>query len=210
MKGKIVVFVFFTALIVSSQKREGTIYFKDGTKKVGYIRNRSDIITSKDRLEFRISKKSKEISEFKYTDISKIDFNNATSENIFAIFYYKTLMENSENMLEVSLIYKGYVSLYRHIGYFENSQGGGGSITEYYVQKGEENIVKIFPGKVLGKSSETLMKSFFEDCPKLVELIDRKAFKMFVANSPSLAKKRHTNRIIEIVKYYNSKCSGSN
>ena len=69
---------------------------------------------------------------------------------------------------------------------------------------------RFYIGRLDNSKIDEILLDFFEDCPKLVELIDRKAFKMFVANSPSLAKKRHTNRIIEIVKYYNSKCSGSN
>lgn len=208
-------FLFLITSIVSSQKYESVIHFKDGTEKSGYIKYGAkpfaSNITTTDKVKFRISKESKEVTEFEFSKISKIDLTK--SGDVIRTYYFQTPEENLKVVLEVTLEHEGNaVSLYKHIQSVNTSTNGynPGSINEYYLQKGKKNIVKIFPGKFMGISSENLIKNFFEDCPKLVELIDREAFKMFVANTPSLAKKKNTNRLIEIVKYYNSKCSVEN
>ena len=213
MKERIIILICFTSSMVFSQKTEGTIHFKDGTEKIGYVKYGPKPLLSDisimDKVKFRTSKESNEISEFEYTDIAKIDL--MKDGEILSTSYFKTLKKNPNIILEVTLVHKGNVSLFTHIAHVNTPNSyGGGSIREYYVQRDEENIVKIFPGKVMGISSEKLMMRFFSDCPKLVELIDREAFKRFVANSPGLAKNKNANRLIEIVKYYNSKCLREN
>jgi len=206
-------FLFFITSITLAQKKEGIIHFKDGTEKHGYIKYgpspfASNILVT-DKVKFRKTIKSKEIIDYEFSKISKIDL--IRNGEILWSSYFKIPKKNPDIILEVNLVHKGITSLYTHMASVNNpSNYGGGSITEYYVQNNEEGIVKIFPGKPFGVSSEKLMKQFFKDCPKLVELIEKEAFKRYVANTPKLAKRKTKNRLIEIVKFYNSKCNVGN
>ena len=109
-------------------------------------------------------------------------------------------------LFDYTLIHEGETSLYSRkvlviTGslYYE---------TRYFVQGPGKSFTKIFPVGAMGNGSDKAMKKYFKDCPKLVKLISQQAFKKFVGNDPNLKRsEKFRNRLIEMVKYYNSKCS---
>lgn len=211
MKVKFLILTFFVATFAFSQKTEGVIYFKDGTKKVGYVKVGPKFsetnIGIKDKVKFRIDKKSKEISEFEYSNILKIDF--IKKSKVIRTSYFKVPLNNPEVILEVSLEFEAEVNLYYH---FSKAVGSNGySSDDYYVQRGEDNIVKIFPVGIFGSGSEKAMMNYFGDCLKLVEHIKNETFKKYVENHPDFKEKSKVySRMIEIVKYYNINCLENN
>ncbi len=196
-------------LYSSAQKGQGTIHFKDGTKKVGFFNYGPGItapnIRVTDKVIYKTNKKDKKSIEYDFTDISSIEYG---SGNKAFVYYFKIPEENQNVILDVNLLYDGKVKLYLHSS---TVAGPMNTYQEnvYYVQKNEDYIYRIFPNKFMGPSSKKLLKQYFSDCIKLVELIDREAFKMYVANNPELKKNSVQNRLLEIVKYYDSKCSGT-
>lgn len=212
MKGKLLIFTFFITLIVYSQKTESIIHFKDGTEKVGYIKYGpkpfASNITTTDKVKFRTSKESKEITEFEYSEISKIDI--IKDGDIIRTSYFINPDKNPHVVLEVSLVYKANVNLYEHITTGYNGYRSY-SIVEYYAQRDKNNAVKIFPVGLLGNGSDKAMIDFFSDCEKLIEYIKKRTFEKYVKNHPDYEDKpKLRSRFLEIVKYYNSKCSPEN
>lgn len=217
MKGKLLIFTFFITLIVSSQKTESIIYFKDGTEKIGYIKYGphpfASNITTTDKVKYRTSKESKEITEFEYSEISKI--NIIEDGDIIRTSYFKNPDKNPHVVLEVTLVYEADVNLYEHIATGSISNGSNGyrsyPIFEYYAQRGKNNIVKIFPVGLLGNGSDKAMIEFFSDCSKLIGYIKNRTFEKYVKNHPDYEDEpKLRSRFLEIVKYYNSKCSTEN
>jgi len=206
MKSKILLFIFFITTITYAQKIEGTIHFNDGTQKSGYIKYGPKAIAKNikttDNVKFFKTKNSNKKVEFKYSNISKIDLTK--NGDLITTIYFKVYEKDPNIIFDVTLEHEGHVSLYKNT-HFDNY---GYIIETYFVQKDDQNIVKIFPVGVLGNGSDKAMKNYFIDCPKLLELIDRRAFRMYFANKPSLEKsEKFKNRLIEIVKYYNTKCA---
>jgi len=211
MREIIIIFTLLTSLSTFAQDSKGSvIHFKDGSTKVGYFKYGSPFrgnILITDKLKFRTNKKNKDFSEYDFSEISKIVTPTGNT------YYYLTPKDNLQIILKVSLVYEGSIKIYRH----QQLANGGGPNSNiqymaevFYLQKGEESLVHVFPNKTFGASPEKLMKNFFKDCPKLVQLIDRQAFKIYVANNPDLAGIRTESRLIEIVKYYDTKCIEDN
>ncbi len=204
MKVKLFFFTLFSVSIAFAQKSECTVYFKDGTNKVGFIKEMGSKPGLNEKFKFRTNKKSKEIFEFKIENIAKIDFieNGVVNRTM----YYKHSENNPNVFLEVILIYKNEVSLYYH--YVSEYQYNN---TEYYVQRGEDKLVKIFNVNALGNRSKNLMMKYFNDCPVLIEHIKKDTFKNYVKNHPDFVDKpKLQSRIIEIVKFYSTKCLENN
>ena len=215
----LILFMLLTTAMGFSQKIEATLHLKDGTTKTGFIKYGLNPFAPNlyvtDKVKYRKTITSKEITEYAYSLISRIDV--LEEGKLMRSLYFRTTEKNPKIVLELLLVYQeGEVNLYAApvdvITPNDVVQSGKpyvvASVSAYYLQKdGEAHVFKVFPGKVMGISSEKLMQDYFEDCPKLVELIGRKAFKMYVANTPSLADQKSKNRLIEIVKYYNTNCA---
>ena len=95
------------------------------------------------------------------------------------------------------VVVKGDVSLYTFSTMTGSNgmMGGGGSITTYYLSKGNDDYVTTiayFGSLNVGKSFKKKAIKYFSDCPNLVQKIKDKVYK-----------KRD---IKEIVEYYNSNC----
>ncbi|MEM9001213.1 MAG: hypothetical protein AAGB24_13195 [Bacteroidota bacterium] len=214
MKNIAVVFALTTCLLSLAQKGQGTIYFKNGTKKTGLVKYGPKLTATNmrttDKVLYKTHKKDKNPIEYDFFEIFKIEYAFGTST---LTYYFKIPEENPNIVLDVSLLYEGNVNLYRHSSLVTSTTPNGGTATgythNYYVQKNEKQVSRIFPNRFMGPSSQKLMKQYFSDCPKLVELIARDAFKMYVANTPKLAKNKTANRLIEIAKYYDSNCSAA-
>jgi len=206
MKAKILIFTLFIISISFSQRTESIVYLKDGTKKVGYINQLGDNVSTIDKVKFRTNKKSKKIIEIDITKISKIDFTK--DGNIQETDYFKTLEKDPNTILKVTLEYEGYISLFQRIVY-----GFQGNIShiEHYFQKNEKGLVKISPVGFLANGTEKAIIKYFNDCPKLAQYIKNETFKKYVKSRKEFEKKpKFRQRLIEILKYYNSKCLQNN
>ena len=204
-------FILFIACAItlssSAQKGQGTIHFKDGTKKVGFFNYGPNLTASTirvtDKVIYKTNKKDKQSIEYDFDDISYLEHGFGNKK---FVYYFKVPEENQNIILDVNLLYEGKVKLYRHSSIISGPMNTYNE-NVYYVQKNEDFIFRVFPNKFMGPSSKRLLKQYFSDCAKLVELIDREAFEMYVANNPELKKNYSENRLLEIMKYYDSKCS---
>ncbi len=106
------------------------------------------------------------------------------------------MFENSNRLLD--LVIEGKVSLYRDMLHVDN-----GVQLVYYVDKKNEKLTKIFPVGFMGNGSDKAISEYFNDCPAILELLEREAFRKFVKMKKGL---KSQYRLEEIVKYYNQKC----
>ena len=117
--------------------------------------------------------------------------------------------KDQQSPSEKILVYEGTTNLYvsPYTG-FTTTPNGSFTDTEYHVQTKGREMVKIFPVGLLGNGTNKAIKKYFNDCPRLGKLIDQEAFTRSVGNDPDLSRtEKFRKRLIEIVKYYDSKCS---
>lgn len=210
MKKYILFLAFTITTAIHGQWHNGVIYFEDGSTKSGLLS------LGDEEVVLRKSKKSKEKTKFITSIIDRVDF--VEKDEVLVTFLFMSAKSRaSTKTLMVNLEFEGEVSLYRHYNYESgvnvsdgnrgNQYVGGGEVIEYYVGRDSENLTKIFPVGVLGNGSEKAIKDYFYKCPKLIELIEREAFERLVGNDPKIKKsQKFKQRLIEIVKYYNSNC----
>nr|WP_321223491.1 hypothetical protein [uncultured Psychroserpens sp.] len=194
MKISLVILLFFSTILVYAQKEHGTIYFKDGTLKKGLVK-----IKNNHELKFKENKDTKEAIIYTFATVKKVQIEG------FQMRYYKKTNEAFQPNRLVYKLIDGKVNLYMDEVSTTNSQGMvGGTALKYYVDKENEDVVQIYPGTPLGKSSDRIIAEYFKDCPKLIALLDRDAFR----KSVKMRKGRRSQfRLEEIVKYYNENCN---
>lgn len=187
----LVLFLFSLNSITSqihSQKKEATIYFRDGSKIECIARIKgSEIIVFDDQGE-------KE--KLDYRKVSKIKHVPIVGKGIFE---YKVKIGYNEPIL-IELIKEDYLSLY---GFFSQSTTNLGNEfifndvgVYYYVGKSNESTVTDFqqpPNKYGKQWWRKLSQEYFKDCDELVRKLKDKEFKQ--------------NDLVDIVEFYNSNCS---
>ena len=155
--------------MVYGQKQNGTIDFKDG------------LINIKDNheIKFRTNKDTKKVVIHTSARMEKRRFEG----------YEMKCYKNTDNLFQGSdrLIYKitdGEVSVHKDIMFVNYSNHTRISIQRetivYYIDKDNEELVKIYPGTAFGKSSDRVIAKYFQDRPRLIELLDRDALGKFV------------------------------
>lgn len=196
--------LFFTPLFLTAQKTahkfDGVIYYKDGSTKSGFI----SLID--DKIVFRPTRKSKEKTKIDATKIDKIKFGDKNDTN--ATFFFKQLAnKNSDKTIPVTRLLEGNVSLYLYYSSGINANNGGYETLRYYVAKKDEQLSLILPTGI-AKTSDRAIKEYFDDCPKIGEYIDKKAFQKIVDNNAKLRRSEKVpRRLKDIVNYYNSNCA---
>jgi len=200
MKNSFLLFFLVVTTNVFSQNLNGVIYFNEGSTKSGFVS------LGDDEVVLRPTKKSKEKTKFKSESVDKVEL---MDEGVVSttFFFKQTKKGKSLKTLVVTRLWEGEVSLYLHYSSGMNSNHVGYETLRYYVARDEETLSKIFPTGI-DKTSERTIKEYFHDCPRLGELIDKKAFQRVVDNNHKLKRNEKVpERLKEIVKYYNSNCS---
>tara|TARA_R110002126_G_scaffold291224_1_gene451013 strand:- start:69 stop:680 length:612 start_codon:yes stop_codon:yes gene_type:complete len=200
IKKLLVSILIFASSFLNAQYEKGTVYFKDGKVKKGFVHKYKS-----DAIQFKTEKKSKSI-KLNYKDIFGF-------ENENGLFKYKYLEKrkprkvlgfdstkgkiiyekekNPQTPKFVGVILTGKINLYAK-NYF--SMGipiqngvtfGGGNSTTYYIEKGG-NFVEL--GNKIGK----IFMNYFNDCPVLIEKIENKILRK--------------NNVYGIVQFYNNNC----
>jgi len=183
--------ILFTS-ILNAQKQNGTIFFKDGTTKNGLLK-----ITNNHKIKFKINENSEDVLTYSSLEVEKIEIE--FKKNRKEVKVYKdteSLFQSSDKLL--TLLEEGKVNLYMDMLHVDN-----GVQLIYYVDKKKEKLTKIYPVGFMGNGSDKAIEEYFQDCPTLLELLKREAFRKFVKMKKGL---KSQYRLEEIVKYYNQKC----
>lgn len=108
---------------------------------------------------------------------------------------------------DVAPLHEGHTSLYFRTVDKKNEFGQREyARTEFYVKtEGDENLTKLYSQGVFGNGTgKKNLKKYFQDCPKLIELIKNNAFKKYFENKTNMSRfVKLNNRFIEMVKFYN-------
>jgi hypothetical protein len=193
MKKHLYILTILISSTLYAQKTNGTIYFKDGTNKKGYIK-----ITQNDKIKFKKNKNSEDIIKYSSIEIEKVEIEHEKYGK--KILFYKKVespFQNSNKLLPKLI--DGKVNLYLDIVF----NGQNGVSHDYYADKEKGTLTKIWPVGLFANGSEKVISEYFKDCPELLKLLKREAFRKFV----KMKKGNKTQfRLEEIVKYYNNKC----
>jgi hypothetical protein len=146
------------------------------------------------------------VARYRFSEINRIDYLNGR-DTISTFYIIKEHDKKKEKFIVVSLEWKGEVSLFKEEyvkSTYENIHGF--IFSKYYLQKKDAEIVNIYPTAY--RNVKRPMKNYFSDCPKLVDRIERNAFKKYVLGKyPKLNESERLElEIIETIKYYNSNC----
>lgn len=198
---RLILFLILSSSVATSQTDKKTVYLKNGEIKTGYITFKENGI------KFKVDRKSKEKINYSPDEIVKIEIEK--ENGLIKTQIYKKIATSQfgeEKLVTIEII--GKVNLYTYINYYTNvSVNGGvsrGAETQYFVERGDSGMTKIYPVGILGNGSDKAIKKYFYGCPSLLQLKKKKAFRKLVGNRKG---NKVYNRMVEIVKYYNSKCN---
>ncbi|AXT56097.1 hypothetical protein D1815_10170 [Aquimarina sp. AD1] len=187
--------------VLSAQKTEAKLYFKDGSELIGFAK-----FKGKDRIKFKETKKNKAII-YNWEDLHKITLTKPGSGRYH--FYYKKIKE-TDTFKPLQLVSDGKIMLYRVVtkgydikysnganaGVFANDNGVPQTtrteIENFYISKAEEDVIDISYGSEFFKNFRETSMSFFADCKEIVAKIEEGTYTI--------------NDIRDIVFYYNFKC----
>ena len=185
---KLNLFALTLLTIVNLNAQNDIIFFKDGTSKKGYVK-----ITQNDKIKFKTNKNSKDFIKYSSTEVEKIEINHKKYGKSTKVYKrVKNFFQDSDQLL--NLMVEGKANLYYNLVDY-----GHGLQPVYYVDKEKE----LTTNPVIILKSDKIIAEFFKDCPNLLKLLKREAFRKFVKMKKGL---KYQNRLIEIVKYYNTKC----
>ena len=193
----ILITIFFLVGNITAQKLNGKVYLKTGEIKVGLLKLSKDFST----IKYKENKKSKDKIKYTSVEVEKIEIESWALCKCWTTLIYKT-KETPFRIYEklMEKVIDGKVSLYRDLSYGEKV-----GYSDIYFEKNEK-FIKIFNsgGWNSVNKTEKIINEYFKDCERLIELRNRKAFEKFVA-----MKKygKFYKKVIEIVKFYNEKCS---
>ena len=188
----IISLLFFLPTI--AQKQKAILFFKDGTELKGRAK-----ISPTGKIKFRKSKGA-EKQFFSSKELKSIIIREFDKD---VVYKYK-LIEERKTILLLEVLEEGKVTLYRTLrsGYVAGATGPNGipmgghsySISNYYVSKGNKNLVVHLGarGTIFSKNFKEAASDYFKDCTTLVGKIQSKELK-----------KRD---IVEIVEFYNENC----
>lgn len=194
--------LFLWISIVSAQKTEAKLYFKDGSEQIGFAK-----FKGKDKVKFKETKKDKPII-YNWEDLTKITLTKPGSGRYH--FYYKKI-KGTETFKPLQLVSDGEIKLYRIVtkGYdikYSNGTNSGvfGSdnaipqttrteIEDFYISKTDEDVIDMSYGSEFFKNFKETSISFFADCKDIVTKIEDGTCTI--------------NDIRDIVFYYNFKCN---
>lgn len=189
-----------------SSMEEGTLIFKDGTQKDGLIKIVGNTV------KYRISKEDEKI-KYDHTELYRVFFKDPERTD-FLYEFVSLKLYNNPQLLKVEIdnnlsLYCNNVSSYSGpAGGFSGgavgmsmgggmgmSVGGANSTTVYYIKKKDELVATtlVVYGSFPTKSFKKTVRSYFTDCPELIEKVNKKEFR-----------KKH---FMEIVDFYNENCS---
>ncbi len=192
MKKYFLIISVLVSSILNAQKLNGTIYFKDGTIKNGLIK-----ITNNEKIKFKTNKDSEDITTYSSIEVDKVEIEFEKNRKEIRVYKdIENLFQYGEKLL--TLLVEGKVNLYIDMLHVDN-----GVQLVYYVDKKKEKLTKIYPVGFLGNGSDKAISEYFNDCPALIELLEREAFRKFVRMKKGL---KSQYRLEEIVKYYNREC----
>ncbi len=181
-------FQLFSQVKLTNPYEPGTIYFKDGTFKKGYLK-----ITSSRKVKFKKTLKNKK-QVFDFKTVTKI------KGNYFGEHYYKKwgTTDSSYNLFKIET--KGKVELYSLT--YQGRNGGGGLFiyTDYYIGKANLNTVDQLPERVEGKKFRRIFLKHTSDCQDFTDKIKSK-------NSIKKNFKNKKTVLVDMVNYYNENCN---
>ena len=178
MKKSLTLFALLSFTFMNAQYQSGTIYFKNGETKKGFIKKRNH-----DGIKFKENKDSKLII---------YDHNHITGYDTL-IGYYRYKNEYKSSPILFELLTRGKINLY---SLQKSSPGsaipgvvgatfGGGTSSYYFIEKGER-FMKL--GYRVNKGN----LFYFTDCPILIKKIKSKEIK--------------GSNVYEIIDFYNTHC----
>ena len=183
MRYFLVLYFLFFFYLGHSQKRESTIYFRNGEQKKCLATMRKGKV-----IVFHENGKKEKLD---HRSVYKIDYGSVwgTGE-----FYYK-IRDGYSGVMLIELIKAGAVNLYGyyiHQTTFDGVTAGGNMI--YFLGKEKEDTLTNFerPQQYGQTWFETYAKEFFVNCNPVLEKIESKEFRRF--------------DLPEIADYYNSTC----
>lgn len=190
-----IVFLGMFMVGLNAQKTPGTLVFKDGSSKKGFVR-----LFGSEKVKFKATKKDKAVKyHFSDLDHAKIYIRDEPS-----IYKYIPVLGTEESLVLEEIV-KGKVSLFNLIsqGYSAPVGGMGGaapmftgasySIKNLYVLKeGEKEATHLGSNHLFSKNFKSAASAYFKDCATLVSKIQNKDFKK--------------KEIKAIVEYYNTQC----
>lgn len=147
-----ILFIIFTFSNLSfSQIGEGILIFKDGTRKEGRIKIKSNksisLLGDKRRKRYN----HQDLESFIFTD----DRGNTRN------FYYRKL-KNSKKVFLLQKIISGKLDYFISISYAYNN-GMSIKITEYFISRGAEDVSSIRHGPKFNKFSK-IVEEYFNSC----------------------------------------------
>ena len=205
MKKNIFLLTFLISTMIFSQNSTAIISFNDGTKKEGVVVIKKQNAWGGEG-DVQYEKNNESVARYRFSEINRIDYLNGR-DTISTFYIIKENDKKKGKFIVVSLEWKGEVSLFKEEyvkSTYENIHGF--IFSKYYLQKKDAEIVNIYPTAY--RNPKRSMKNYFSDCPKLVDRIERNAFKKYVLGKyPKLNEgERLELEIIETIKYYNSNC----
>ncbi|WP_026777510.1 hypothetical protein [Polaribacter sp. Hel_I_88] len=209
MKNLILILLLFTFSKLFSQNipinlassknyKEATIYFKDGSSKIGFA-DYNSLANSKVKFKESLDGKRKNYDSRK---VKRLDFNlDSTS------YYYKKI-GNTRKFVLLKLLKKGesmslYTALHKETDtapFSGNSNGLGISIYNkkasfyetYYFAKNNDDKAFFFYNDTKSLRFKKSIRKYFSNCPKFVDKIDNNEF--------------GKEDIIKVVDFYNEEC----
>ena len=177
MKNILTLLILFSFIIMNAQNNFGTLYFKDGSQKMGFIS-----VTKSNKILFKKETHNEPI-EYGFEDVTGFNDNDE---------YKYIIYEDKPIILKV--VTEGKINLYID-SYFEYGPGnwsndfyvaGGGEVTDYYIQ--HKYGIAVTRNKLQKKNDH-----IFNDCPLILEKLKKRKLKR--------------RKLVEIIEFYNENCN---
>ena len=190
MKNLLLIITILATINIYSQKEKGTITLLNGTVLSGLV---------------KVTNTSFKFKKNENADIIKYDYNDAiaateTNKNNEVTKYEFVAVDYQEKPLLLTIISDGFLKLY---GDFTTSYGGGAigagmgfrSSSVYHIKRTTDKLGQYFIayGHIPKISFKKVIETYFSDCPKLQEKVEKGDFKK--------------GDFKEIVNYYNENCA---
>ena len=204
MKKIIIAILVLFSVKSFSQNQKATLHFRDDSEITGL----GKIVG--EQIKFRKEKGA----EKTFYDHTKIKWLIIRENDVDVEYHYK-IIEGKGTILLLQILEAGNVNLYKISSTYHNNKmmtsgfggfggfgggmsfgvGGSFTISSYYVSKKDEDQVIHLgaKGTLFTKNFKKAASEYFKDCASLVEKIQNREYKK--------------QNIVEIVEYYNEKCS---
>ena len=165
------VFLTFSFYAQNSYEK-ATLTFRNGE----VIQGEAKRLLGDKRIKFKSAGGEKE--EYNYREVKELKIKK---EGEILIYRYKIIVGQEPKLMKVVKEYKGIINLYvtEHSRTYEGIVSITDNFGVYYLNKDDGiNVVELGSSEIIyGKKFKKTAKKVFNDCPKIIEMIESKEFK---------------------------------